>query len=200
MPSSRNTNLVRLRGFAEFAEVSLARVARAKEVKSEPEALDSRELARLITAATKIDSHTAACVTFLAETGLRYHEFAALQRSDLRERNRVKYLLVFGKGRKERVVPLTSRALDAWNELSFAFNHYFEKRFRGHLARAGKSARLPYHAHPHLLRATFMSIHLNEKRTDSALVAKLAGHASVDTMVKHYFKASLDILAEVMAA
>lgn len=198
--ATANTNLVRLQGFAEFCGVDLHNVTRAVEPVKEVQALDSGEIAALVDAAAKFDPHLPHVITFLVETGLRYHEFAALTPQSVQRRRGVPMIQVLGKGQKERLVPLSPEALGAFKELSFEFNHYFYKKLCRGLARAARKAKIiGVEVTPHTMRRSMISIHLNEKGTEAVIVAKIVGHASVDTMLKHYLKASLDTLYKAVA-
>jgi len=193
-----NVLLTRLRGFAEFLGASLGNIPQAKEESKDPKALNSVELVSLITEATRLDSSSGLAISLLGHTGLRIHEFFNLKREDLQTREGVTYLAIFGKGRKWRDVPLNATALSAFAQIEWPFPVY-EKKFRIILKQAGLNAGLSVKCHPHLLRASCASILLNERNADSVKVAKILGWEKVDTLTKHYYKASLATLASVMA-
>lgn len=194
--ASANTHRVRLVGLARFAEVPVS-VVRAKEPVREVEALSSEELDRLLTVSSSLDKELNAGVVFLARTGLRFDEFCRTSQADVFTKKGRRFLAVEGKGRKQRTVPLTDEAFKALRALPER-TPMFEKKFRRHLATAGKRAKISCHVHPHLLRASFISIHLNEKGTQAIHVATIVGHSSVDTMLKHYFKPDFAALHDMM--
>jgi integrase len=183
-------------GLAKYAKVPVE-VVRAKEDVREVEALSSEELRGLLACSQSLDRDLHSSAVFLAQTGLRFDEFMRAGVSDVSTKRGTKFLSVDGKGRKRRTVPLTSEAYAALKALPERTS-YFEKRFRRHLAKVGKQAGISAHVHPHLLRASFISIHLNERGTQAIMLANVVGHSSVDTMLKHYYKADLHTLASIM--
>lgn len=194
--ASANTAMVRLVGLAKYAKVEVE-VVRAKESVREVQALTSDEALSLIEKARMLDSGLEAGIVFLAETGLRFDEFMRASTTDVFTKKGMKYLKVEGKGRKQRSVPLTASAYRALRKLPERTD-YFEKKFRRLLAKAGKRAGIKAHVHPHLLRASFISIQLNERNTQAIHIATIVGHASVDTMLKHYYRADLGTLTGIM--
>lgn len=191
--STANTLLVRLKGFAEFLDVPLDKVPRAKEIVKDPEAMSSAEVKNLVKVCRTIDPQLALSVCFLSETGLRIHEFFALRRQSLSVRHGIPHIKVFGKGQKYRDVPLSDAALEAFSGLELPFT-IPEKRYRALLAAAGEQAQLPFHLNPHKLRSSFASIHLNERGTNVAHLCKIGGWTKSDTLVQRYYKPDLRTL------
>jgi site-specific recombinase XerD len=197
-PASANTCLVRLNGFAGAIDVNLDSIPRAKEIVKDPEALSSRELETLVQAAGQVGGNQMMhSVVLLGQTGLRIHEFYNLTQKSLQTSDGVAILKIFGKGRKFRDVPLTDRALLSFNGLNLPFG-ISERRFRDYLEKAGEQAEIRFKVNPHKLRSTCASIMLNEKRIDSAFVAKILGWSRVDTMVKLYFKPDMRTMKQEM--
>lgn len=195
-PPSANVMGVRLAGLATFLRKPIS-ICRAKEAHREPEALTASEINRLVMAC---DDNLATVVTLLSETGLRFAEFCALSEASLRNRSdEVFWLNLVGKGRKERIVPLSVKALDAFRRVKLGWTQYEGDQMRVALAAAGVKAGMPYHVHPHLLRGSMISIALNERGIEAIKVAKIVGHSSVDTMIKHYYRASIESLLEAVA-
>lgn len=192
---TRNTCLVRLKGFASFLDISLNKVPRAKEVVKDPDALISSEVETLCEVAAAIDSQLGHGVKLLSNTGLRIHEFYGLRERNLEIEEGKFRLRVFGKGRKIRVVPLNASALESFRSMQKPFK-IPEKRFRTMLHLAGES--IGKRVHPHLLRASCASIMMNERHKDSADVCTVLGWSKVDTMVKHYYKPSAERLQSVV--
>lgn len=192
---SRNTYLVRLKGFATFLDISLSKIPRAKEVVKDPDALISSELESVCSVGAQMDSQFGHGLTLLCHTGLRIHEFYNLREQHLEMEQELFRLRVLGKGQKIRVVPLHDEALEAFCEMKKPFP-IPEKRFRVMLHEVG--AAIGKQVHPHLLRASCASIMMNERHVDSATVCRILGWSKVDTMAKHYYKPSAAILHEAV--
>lgn len=133
-------------------------------------------------------------------TGMRLSELVGLDISSLnRHASMVK---VLGKGRKERIIPVGTKALDALNRY-FEFRHTLIARSKGKADSAaiflnqrggrltGRGVRYIVHNYlmkvseqkqlsPHLLRHTFAT-HLLDRGADLRAVKELLGHESLST-------------------
>jgi site-specific recombinase XerD len=197
-PSTRNAYLVRLEGLARHTET----VLKVKAVQTETrdiEALDSGEIARLVQSACTISPSLGATIIFLSETGLRYGEFLAFSQDNVQTKGDSSFIRVIGKGRKHRIVPLSKNALGAIPHLPVNMTAWQAQCLAADMATAGRIANLPMHVHPHLLRASFVSIMLNEKKADSVILCKITGHASPSTLANCYYLPSVDRLCEAVA-
>jgi integrase/recombinase XerC len=146
----------------------------------------------------------------LYSCGIRVSELVGLNEGDI-EFN-LGIIKVLGKGRKERIVPIGSKALDALKEYFLAkektadkkdrpaFLNSRGKRFssRGverviqkYLLKCGILKKIT----PHSLRHTFAT-HLLDAGADLRSIQELLGHASLSTTQK-YTHVSLDKLMEV---
>ncbi len=135
----------------------------------------------------------------LYASGLRVSELVSLPRRAFRQGERV--VLVRGKGGRERVVPLTDKAIAAHNAYAVALaeaggraaasNWLFPSRARqGYLTRQRFTQELkdlardagldPKSVSPHVLRHAFAS-HLLERGADLKSVQQLLGHADIST-------------------
>ena len=130
----------------------------------------------------------------LYATGLRVSELVALPRSAARTRER--FLVVRGKGRKERLVPLTQAAIAAarrWlDELDERPGPWLfpADSETGHLTRqafgrdlkvaAGAAGIRSERISPHVLRHAFAS-HLLQNGADLRVVQELLGHSDIAT-------------------
>jgi integrase len=211
--ASANVIQTRLVGLAKFLDLNVNKVERIKEPQKTPDALTATEVDALINAARQQSKELAAIVIFLSETGLRFQEFLDFRLEHVRSfqtkvsasdgiktSQTARWVEVTGKGRKTRRVPLSPSAFEAAQLLPVGMSQYQQNKLRADLAKAGKDAGIDIHIHPHLLRATFMSIKLNEEDHEAIHIAMIVGHQSVDTMRKHYAAISMDKLYEVVAA
>ncbi|MDB5591637.1 site-specific tyrosine recombinase XerD [Enterovirga sp.] len=133
-------------------------------------------------------------VELLYATGLRVSELISLPRAAARARER--FIIVRGKGRKERLVPLTEAAREVarrWLDLSGArpgpwlfpaeseSGHLTRQAFARDLkALAGASGLRAEKVSPHVLRHAFAS-HLLQNGADLRIVQELLGHADIAT-------------------
>ncbi len=142
------------------------------------------------------DLRMRALVELLYATGLRVSELIALPRSAATTRER--FLVVRGKGGKERLVPLTEAARQAMRDYLEALRErmpagdwlfpsegasghltrqVFGRDLKGAAAAAGLPAAL---VSPHVLRHAFAS-HLLQNGADLRVVQELLGHADIAT-------------------
>jgi integrase/recombinase XerD len=169
-----------------------------------PRALSPSETERLIDAATGTTPRTLrdrALVELLYGAGLRVSEAVGLEKSavDLDER----IVRVFGKGGKERIVPLGRPAAEAARRYLALGRPHLDRRYRpelflnargGALTRAGaffilrrlagKAGLEPERVHPHLLRHSFAT-HLLEGGADLRSVQEMLGHADLGTTERY---------------
>jgi integrase/recombinase XerD len=155
-----------------------------------------------------------AILELLYASGARITEIVSLDLDDLVDPT---LLLVFGKGSKERLVPVgryAQNALDAYlvrTRPLLAINGkgtpaLFLNQRGGRLSRqsawqiihdASKAANLPGEISPHTLRHSFAT-HLLEGGADVRVVQELLGHSSVAT-TQIYTLVTVDALREVYA-
>ena len=193
---SANTHQTRLMGLGKFEGINMNRLVRAKEEISEIEAYTREELDRLESA---VESPAfRAAVAFLEETALRFAEFVAVKPADFIQTDHITYLRVLGKGRKVRRVPLSKKASAAWEMCPRNMSARQQNNFRLAVKAAGERAGLRFQAHPHILRASKISLLLNGG-ANPAQVAAFVGHSSLDVMMKSYFAPSMEALNELVA-
>ena len=139
-------------------------------------------------------AHRMVCLLeLLYATGLRVSELVALPRAAGATRER--YLIVKGKGGRERLVPLTEAARGAMaahlgavpEESPWLFpadsdsGHLTRQAFARDLKAAALQAGLrPDRVSPHVLRHAFAS-HLLQNGADLRIVQELLGHADIST-------------------
>ncbi len=168
-----------------------------------PKTLSEDEVRRLIAAATDLPAAERARLVAILEVlyaaGLRVSELAALPLSALDRDGR--FLIVRGKGGKERLVPLSAPARDAlaaWRPFRAQFipegrssPFMFPSRGRsGHITPARIAQLLkalapeagidPRRLSPHVLRHAFAS-HLVDRGADLRSVQMMLGHADIAT-------------------
>lgn len=138
-----------------------------------------------------------ALMELLYATGLRAHELAGvtLESFDLNE----KFIRVLGKGKKERLVPLGSRAIEALSiyleKVRPSFSkptsgaHLFLQKHGVPLSRyqiwqivqeSARRAGIQKRVYPHLLRHSFAT-HLLAHGADLRVIQEMLGHASLAT-------------------
>jgi integrase/recombinase XerD len=169
-----------------------------------PRTLSPGEVERLIEAAngtTPRALRDRALVELLYGAGLRVSEAVGLDRAavDLEQR----LVRAFGKGSKERVVPIGREAVEALRRYLARGRPYLDRRHRpelflnaqgGALTRAGAFLILrklaaaaglePERVHPHLLRHSFAT-HLLEGGADLRSVQEMLGHADLSTTERY---------------
>lgn len=198
-------------------------IDRPKERSSLPKFLNEAEVERLLEAAAQRPSPSGTRLTAMLEilyaTGLRVSELVGLPISAAREGER--FLLVRGKGGKERIVPLTEPArdaLDAYLKVRTAFlpsdnaaatspwlfpstsaaGHMTRVRFGQLLKELAQEANIaPQRVSPHVLRHSFAS-HLLARGADLRSLQQMLGHADISTtqIYTHIIESQLKVLLE----
>jgi integrase/recombinase XerD len=168
-----------------------------------PKILSEDDVQRLITAARERKGHEGKRLTALLEVlyagGLRVSELVTLPLSAVSRDGR--FLIVRGKGNKERLVPLSPPARDALADYQQVRDTYLREaetsRFMfpsrgagGHLTTARVAQLLkelalsagldPSQVSPHVLRHAFAS-HLIDRGADLRAVQQMLGHADIAT-------------------
>ena len=163
-----------------------------------PKILDSAEVSALFEAAEDRASsgeplglRNLALLELLYGSGLRATELVSLPRGALRVGQ--PYLILRGKGLKERLVPISSRAEQAvvrWRENVPTSSIWLFPGGKGHLSRirlyqivqtmAADAGIPPERISPHVLRHAFAT-HLLSGGADLRVVQSLLGHADIST-------------------
>lgn len=193
-----------------------------KQGRSLPKTLSREEIEALLTAAGAADSTAGLRLIVLVEmayaSGLRVSELLALKVEAVRRDPA--YLIVRGKGGKERLAPLNMparEAIKAWLNARDAAQkpntpdsawlfpshgksgHLTPRRFAQLLDQAAITAGIdPTRVSPHVLRHAFAT-HLLEGGADLRVVQTLLGHADIST-TQIYTHVAVDRLSQVVHA
>jgi len=162
-----------------------------------PKTLSLEEVEALLNApdlSTLLGIRDKAMLELMYATGVRVSELVGLKLNNINLDGG--YIRVFGKGSKERIVPLGRFASDALlayiraikGKGGFDSEYLFFGRGREHLTRQAFWERVRYYARkvgikrvtPHLLRHSFAT-HLLERGADLRSVQTMLGHADVST-------------------
>jgi integrase/recombinase XerD len=187
-----------------------------------PKAIAVEDVARLIDAASigegPVPFRDRALLELVYSTGARITEAVSLDVDDLDLAGPAPAVRLFGKGRKERVVPVGSYAARAVDAYLVRARHELAARGAGSAAvflnargarlsrqsawaslrGAAERAGLGEHVSPHTLRHSFAT-HLLAGGADVRVVQELLGHASVTT-TQLYTLVTPDALREVYVA
>jgi integrase/recombinase XerD len=159
-----------------------------------PEVLTIAEVEKLLgqpKADDKIGARDRALFELIYATGVRVSEACSLRIMDLKD----DFIKVRGKGKKERIVPIGQKALDAIDEYLKKFRpdgdgeYLFVTRNGKPLDRIlvwkqikkyGKTAGITKPITPHILRHSFAT-HLLENGADLRVIQELLGHEDIST-------------------
>lgn len=206
-PASTARCMAALRGFFRFlcrerflSENPLLSLSSPRPWVKLPKVLTQSEVAKLLElpdGAKPEDKRDAAMVELLYATGLRVSELVNLELSQLNLA--VGYVLAFGKGAKQRVVPLgdlARRKVEAYLDSARSAlvkgrssRHVFVTRRGGTLTRQGfwkvlraraRRAGIFKPISPHMLRHSFAT-HLLDHGADLRSVQAMLGHARITT-------------------
>lgn len=161
-----------------------------------PKNVDAEQVAQLLNTevTTPLEIRDLAMMELMYSSGLRLSELQGLDldRMDLATRE----VRLLGKGNKERIVPIGSKALEAihrWLEVRMRFNPQDNAVFLNNrggrlshrsiqliMEKWGRKQGLETHLHPHKLRHSFAT-HMLEGSGDLRAVQELLGHSSLAT-------------------
>lgn len=168
-----------------------------------PKAIDVEQVERLLSAPNDSDllgARDRAILETLYSTGIRVSELVGINRGDIDEAGQA--LIVRGKGRKERIVPLGSHALAALSHYAAMLDRHHEheggegssgplfinkhggrlstRSVRRKVSKYLVQAGLDPDISPHTLRHSFAT-HLLDNGADLRSVQELLGHQSLST-------------------
>ncbi len=212
-------NLHKFLLFRKISEIDpTVNLDRPKASKKLPVVLNREEVERLIKAPDindRLGVRDRTIIETLYATGIRVSELVNLKKRDLIKSENV--IRVFGKGSKERIVPIGDIALE-WierydssvrNELihnRLNGNDFLFLNFRGGkisrisvwrmLQKYARTANIKKQIHPHTLRHTFAT-HLLEGGADIRAVQEMLGHSDIST-TQIYLHLDRNYLKEVI--
>lgn len=203
--NTRNKALAHLKSFVswygtgnEFVPAPL-RVRTIKVPDRQPHVIAPEVANALLEALRRISLPAWAVLTIMRECGMRFGEVYHLTPANLYtvESCTLGHGVTFvGKGNKERSVPLTplaKEAFDVWAHLPFKPSHMTIRRA---LAQAEEECGVE-HIKPHWFRSTLATSLVNHGRTFDE-VAELLGHSSTDVLRKRYARLDRRHLADVL--
>ena len=220
--NSMNRLLAALRGFYKFLlqekvldESPLAHIELAKVWMRLPDTVSKEEMNLILSQPgdqTPFALRDSAMLELLYATGLRVSELISLTMNSINWQ--VGFLIVMGKGSKERVVPIGKAAYDCVRRYvdearprllkSKTTDALFLNRFGGAFTRQGlwkiiihyaQKAGLQKNVHPHTFRHSFAS-HLLDGGADLRAVQVMLGHADIST-TQIYTHVTKDRLREI---
>lgn len=187
--------------YSEFIELP-------KIAKSIPKFLNLTEIEAILNYLDSDEGYSpirlSSMIELLYATGMRVSELVTLKLSDLRFKNFEKFefedfLVISGKGNKERIVPLNeiskrklrtfieARSLTKYGKSKYLFASSAKN---GHITRQGFAQLLkdvalktnldPHKISPHIIRHSFAT-HLLENGADLRVIQELLGHSNIST-------------------
>jgi integrase/recombinase XerD len=212
-------NLHRFLVFRKISEIDPTNnLDRPKASKKLPVVLNKDEVDRLIKAPDineKLGIRDRAIIETLYATGIRVSELVNLKKRDLIKSESV--IRVFGKGSKERIVPIGDIALEWIGRYDSSVRNdlirpgangsdFLFLNFRGGgisrisvwrmLQKHAREANIKKQIHPHTLRHTFAT-HLLEGGADIRAVQEMLGHSDIGT-TQIYLHLDRNYLKEVI--
>ncbi|AHF07537.1 tyrosine recombinase XerC [Desulfitobacterium metallireducens] len=170
------------------------RISSPKLGKKLPDFLYLEQMEKLLKTpdcATVLGARDQVVLELLYGSGLRVSELAGLNQEDVDQDQML--LRVRGKGKKERIVPMTEYALKAIQVyldmrehsqrpllLNYQGSRLSVRSIRRILDKLALEAGLPQHIHPHMLRHSFAT-HLLDGGADLRSVQELLGHAKLSS-------------------
>ena len=179
------------------------KVKGVKQVQKPVDALDARDLGRLINAVDGphwSDKRDVALINVMARAGLRVSEALALKVGDVELGPRSGKLLVReGKGLKSRTLALSSEARDTLKAylqmrpkvagdllfLSRTHRALDPRDVQRMVSEAARRAGIKFTVTPHTLRHSFATRFLAKNQGDIATLATILGHASISTTTRY---------------
>jgi len=204
--------------------ILLKSIPSIKKEKKTKEALSEAALAAMLSHPdqnTKLGLRNVTLMVLMYDSACRVSEILNLKKSDIRLDGVHSHIIVTGKGRKERCIPLMDRTVDYLYKYISVFHTMYAyetpylfytviKGVAGPLSqdcvskilkKAADGARpdcaeIPAKIHAHLLRRT-RATHLYQNGHDIFTIARFLGHEQIET-TKEYMSPSMDQLREAL--
>ncbi len=205
-PSSISRTISTLKSFYKFLEIykytknnPTTTIITPKKPKTLPKVLSEEEVSNLldINLQTDFDYRNKAMLELMYSSGLRVSELINLTINDIDLKNAS--VRIFGKGSKERIVPLDDYAVDALNNyityhrqnlFKHGENNYLFLNNHGNpmtrqgffklLQKIAKEKNIKTQFSPHTLRHSFAT-HLLKHGADLRSIQELLGHSDIST-------------------
>jgi len=173
--------------------------SRPRKEKKLPKIIERSELTRKILSIKNLKHKAILSVAY--STGLRVGEILNLKIDDI-DSKRMVINVVNGKGKKDRIVPLSKKILTILREYfkeykpkEYLFNGQFKNVYSSTSCNKIIKKYIDKSAHMHLLRHSCFT-HLLENGTALPVIQKIAGHSSIKT-TEIYLHLSIDVLNQV---
>lgn len=201
--------------------ISIGHIPLVRQTKYDKEYLSQEALKMMFTAPTGVRAiRDRTIMILLYETAMRVSELIHIKLEDLFLNTENPYILITGKGDKERIVGLSTKALD---HLNYYLKQYHNKNIntnilfysfiKGNYGYLSESTietfiqkyadivrkmrvNIPLKVYPHMFRRT-RATHLYQNNIPLELVGRILGHSSIET-TKIYAKPSLNQLKQII--
>ena len=234
-PASINQRLSAIKAYVKYSYgcdtsllqtyISVTAVPLSSVPKVARETLGEEEIARLLEQppATKKGLRDTLIMSLLFDTAIRLDELVRLTTSDIFSKNGYTYLLIHGKGNKERTVSLdgnTAALLEKYlkmyhpeernivrpliytvikgNEKPMSHRNV-QKMIKKYAAQVSESGKPIPSVHPHLFRRS-RATNLYQNGTPIEIVSRFLGHSSVETTKDHYAHPSVEQMRKAIDA
>lgn len=155
------------------------------------------------------------------DTGARNQELLDIKLSDIHFEGKSPYVVITGKGRKTRLVPVMQKTVEHFKKYAASFHsEMFPDEFIFYTERGGKrfamspdnterfikkygisahgvNKEVPESLHPHLFRHS-RSIHLYRSGMPMVLLSEWLGHAQISTTLHYYANADTEMKKEAI--
>lgn len=201
--------------------LSLSHIPTFKQTKKAKQCLDDEALKLMfdVPKKNKIGIRNITIMVLLYETAMRVGEIVNLKLSDLFMNVKDPYCLIHGKGDKERIVGLSSMAIDHIKNQIQIYHQNNECEYLFYTTIKGKSNKLspstietflqkyadevrltysniPLRVYPHMFRRS-RATHLYQDGIPLELISRMLGHSQIDT-TKVYATPSIKMLREAV--